>query len=54
MAVNFKVTMAEEDLPALESHGLKKKFNLVSTINLSNMVSSIPSKNISCSELKDF
>ena len=33
--------MAEEDLAALENQGLKKKFNLTSAINLSNMVSSI-------------
>ena len=37
--VNFKVTMAEEDLATMEGQGLKKKFNLTSSINLSNMVS---------------
>ncbi|XP_028390602.1 DNA topoisomerase 2-alpha-like isoform X2 [Dendronephthya gigantea] len=36
--VHFKVTMAEEDLTAIENQGLKKKFNLTSSINLSNMV----------------
>jgi hypothetical protein len=37
--VSFKVTMAEEDLAAMEGQNLMKKFNLTSSINLSNMVS---------------
>ncbi len=37
--VNFKVTMAEEELVAIQNQGLMKKFNLTSSINLSNMVS---------------